>query len=289
MTKAEVDRILAAHRRSGRFFVADGVSSFALDAGDGPPVLCVHGVPASSFLYRKVVPELAGRGLRGVAVDLPGLGLADRPPGADYTWSGLGRWLTSAVDELGLDRFHLLVHDIGGPIGFEVANAVPDRVLSMTVLNTIGDVATFHRPWPMEPFAHKGLGEAWLASLRLPYTFTSIMRWVGVSSRVPTAELQCWVPLLLGDDGGRAFLEIMRGFELTVAKRDTYTQTLNTATYPIQIVWGARDTMLPWQRHGVALQRAAGLTQATMLPAKHFVPEDCPGEIADAIHRLAMS
>jgi haloalkane dehalogenase len=56
---------------------------------------------------------------------------------------------------LGLDRFHLVVHDIGGPIGFEVATAVPERVLSMTVLNTIIEVQSFHRPWPTEPFAHR--------------------------------------------------------------------------------------------------------------------------------------
>ncbi|OBF26074.1 haloalkane dehalogenase [Mycobacterium sp. ACS1612] len=287
MVKAEVDEILAAHRRAGRFFVADGIRSFALEAGDGPPVLCVHGVPASSFLYRKVVPELASRGLRGVAVDLPGLGLADRPVDADYTWSGLGRWLTAAIDELALERCHLLLHDIGGPVGFEVANALPDRVLSMTLLNTIGDVASFHRPWPMEPFAHKLIGEAWLASLRLPYTFTSIMRLVGVSRQIPTAELECWVPLLFGDDNGRAFLKIMRGFELTTAKRDLYGQMLGAARYPIQIVWGSKDTMLPWRRHGVALERTARVKQSTMLPAKHFVPEDFPGEVADAIQRLA--
>ena len=48
-------------------------------------MVCLHGVPASSFLYRKVLAELAGRGLRGVAFDLPGLGLADRPARFDYT------------------------------------------------------------------------------------------------------------------------------------------------------------------------------------------------------------
>ena len=43
--------------------------------------MCLHGVPASCFLYRKVLRELAARGLRGIAFDLPGLGLADRPAG----------------------------------------------------------------------------------------------------------------------------------------------------------------------------------------------------------------
>jgi haloalkane dehalogenase len=289
VTSAAVREVLTTHRHSGRRFMAGGMSSFVLEAGekDSPAVVCVHGVPASSFLYRKVVPALADRGLRGIAVDLPGLGLADRPAGADYTWTGLGRWLLTAIDALDVQRFHLVVHDIGGPVGFEVANAVPHRVLSITLLNTIVEVHDFHRPWPMEPFAHRGIGEAWLASLRLPYAFRTIMRLVGVSRRVPRAELDCWVPLLFGDDGGRAFLEIMRGFELTAAKREAYRHAVRATPYPVQIVWGSKDRMLSWERHGVAIQRAAGLEQATLLPAKHFVPEDCPEEIAEAVSRLA--
>ena len=70
--------------------------------------------------------ELAARGLRGIAFDLPGLGLADRPATFDYTWTGLGRFRAAAVDALGLDRFHLVVHDIGGPAGFELCAALTD-------------------------------------------------------------------------------------------------------------------------------------------------------------------
>ncbi|CPT39594.1 haloalkane dehalogenase [Mycobacteroides abscessus subsp. abscessus] len=113
-----VEQLLAGYRASGREFTAAGVRSFALDAGapDAEPVVCVHGVPASSYLYRKVVAAVAHRGLRGIAVDLPGLGYAERPADFDYTWTGLGRWLLAAVDALELERFHLVVHDIGGPI-----------------------------------------------------------------------------------------------------------------------------------------------------------------------------
>ena len=120
-------RLLERHRASGQVFTAGGIGSFVLDEGprDGEAVVCVHGVPASAYLYRKVVPALATRGLRGIAVDLPGLGLAERPADADYSWTGLGRWLGSAIDALELDRFHLVVHDIGGPIGLEVAAADP--------------------------------------------------------------------------------------------------------------------------------------------------------------------
>jgi haloalkane dehalogenase len=288
MSTAGVTQLLERYRSSGRTFSAGGISSFVLDEGprDAPAVVCVHGVPASAYVYRKVVPELAARGLRGIAIDLPGLGFAERPVDADYTWTGLGRWLLSAINELQLERFHLLLHDIGGPIGFEVASAAPERVLSMTLLNTIIEVQSFHRPWPMEPFAHRAIGEAWLASLRVPGVFLSLMRLVGLSRRVPTAEIACWLPLLFGDDGGRAFLKIMRGFELTAAKERLYLDAVQQGHYPVQVVWGARDTMLPWRRYGVAAQRAAGLQESIKLPAKHFPQEDYPQEIAEAVYRF---
>ena len=89
MSAADISAVIEAHERSGRRFRAGGIESFGLEKGSGDPVVCLHGVPASSFLYRKVVPELADRGLRGIAFDLPGLGLAERPADADYSWTGL--------------------------------------------------------------------------------------------------------------------------------------------------------------------------------------------------------
>jgi pimeloyl-ACP methyl ester carboxylesterase len=68
VTSAEV---VESHRAAGKEFVADGVRSFVREAGSGDAVVCLHGVPSSSFLYRKVLDELAARGLHGVAFDLP--------------------------------------------------------------------------------------------------------------------------------------------------------------------------------------------------------------------------
>jgi pimeloyl-ACP methyl ester carboxylesterase len=104
---------------------------------------------------------------------------------------------------------------------------------------------------------------------------------------VASAEIACYVPLLLGDDGGRAFLQIMRGFEATADKQRHYLAALRGKPYPAQVVWGVRDPALPWRRYGVQAQLAAGLDDAILLPGKHFVQEDCPEEIADAVHQLA--
>jgi pimeloyl-ACP methyl ester carboxylesterase len=75
----DVNAVIDAHERSGYRLAIGGVDTFVLDVGHGQPVVCLHGVPASSFLYRKLVVELAARGLRGIAFDLPGRGLRSGP------------------------------------------------------------------------------------------------------------------------------------------------------------------------------------------------------------------
>lgn len=279
---------LARHEQRGHYFTAEGVRSFALDDGEGPPVLCLHGVPVSSYLYRRVVPELAARGLRGVAVDLPGLGLAERPTDFDYTWSGLGRWLVEAVDALGLDRFHLVVHDIGGPVGFELATAMPDRVASLTVLNTLVDADTFRRPWSMAPLAMRGVGPVWVRSLNRP-AFRWLMRRQGIADvrAVTDDELDAHLALVRRGDGGRALLRIMRGFERTTAKRDRYRAAVGSEAYPVQVIWGAQDPALRIDRHGETVRRAAGLDAIIRVPAKHFLQEDQAPAIAEHVARFA--
>ncbi len=281
MTSAEV---VANHRAAGRAFIAAGITGFVREAGAGETVLCMHGVPTSSFLYRKVLDELAARGLRGVAFDLPGLGCADRPEHFDYSWTGLGQYCVSAVDALGLEHFHLVVHDIGGPVGFELAAAAPDRVRSLTVLNTIVDVDTFKRPWSMEPFARRGIGEVYLRALSKP-AFRRLMALQGVADRsaVPNAELDAYVDLLKRGDGGRAFLKIMRGFERTAAKGDLYRSVLASDRYPVQVVWGTKDPALKLNTHGEAARRAAGGDTIPRLPGKHILQEDQAPAIADLV------
>jgi pimeloyl-ACP methyl ester carboxylesterase len=275
------------HRQAGREFDAE-VKSFVREQGEGDPVVCLHGVPSSSFLYRKVLRELSSRGLRGVAFDLPGLGLAARPTDFDYTWSGLGRFCAAAVDVLNLDRFHLVVHDIGGPVGFELAAAMPDRVRSLTILNTLIEVAEFKRPWSMEPFARRGLGEVYLKTLTKP-AFAQLMYLQGIGDRsaTPKEEVYAYVDLLKRDDGGKAFLKIMRGFERTPEKQRLYESTVRDVPYPVQIVWGAYDPALKLAVHGEQARRAAGLNEIHTVPAKHFLQEDQAPAVAERIASLA--
>ena len=279
------DDVVRAWSARGRRLEVPGAATTVWEEGTGDPVVCLHGVPSSAFLYRKVLDELGSRGARGIAFDLPGLGLADRPSRFDYSWSGLAAWTVGAIDALDLDRIHLVVHDIGGPIGFDVVARIPDRIASLTVLNTMVRVASFKRPWSMEPFARRGIGELAVRTLH-PIGFERLMRLQGVATAVPSEELRAYVKLLKRGDGGRAFLQIMRGFERTEAFEQRILAALAARAFPAQVLWGEQDPALRMEPYAGHLREALGVDDVVRLHGKHFVQEDAPAEIADHVTRL---
>jgi pimeloyl-ACP methyl ester carboxylesterase len=284
--KAQVAEAIERHRRAGREFEAGEVRSFVREQGEGEPVVLMHGIPVSSFLYRKVLPLLAERGLRGVAFDLPGLGLAQKPERFDYSWSGLGRWTGEAIDALGLDRCHLVLHDIGGPIGLEWALRNRDRVQTLTVLDTLIDVDHFRRVWTMDLAAPPIIGPLWVATIRPPAArWLFYLQGIGDRSATPAHEVDAHIALLHRGRGGRSFRKIVRGFELTADKESFYTEGLREVGWPSTILWGDRDPALGEDRRR-AIERALGV-EARVISAKHFLQEDQATAVAEAIAGVA--
>jgi pimeloyl-ACP methyl ester carboxylesterase len=282
--------VLDAHRNAGQTFTAGGVRSFLRAEGDGEPVVCIHGMLGSSFGYRKVIRELAVRGLRGIAWDLPGFGLTERPRGYDYSWTGLERFCVAAVNALNIDRFHLVVHDIGGPVGFELAAACPGRVLSLTILNTVVDVTGWTPPWTMRPFRWPIAGELWAAGM-VPPAFRFLMKLQGIGdvSQVSKAEINTYRTLMKGDDRGRAFLQVSRSAQATASKQELYRQVVGGQSYPVQVVWAAQDPAMPAGTYGEKARAAAGLPAIDRIPGKHFPQEDQASAIADRVASIVLS
>jgi pimeloyl-ACP methyl ester carboxylesterase len=225
--------------------------------------------------------------MRAVAFDFPGMGLAQRPESFDYSWGGLSRWTGAALDALDVERCHLVVHDIGGPIGFEWAIRHPERVASLTALNTFVNAASFRRPWTMHPFSIRGVGEAWLrASPRFLFSELFYLQGVGDRSALSRDEVYAYREMILGEDRGRAFLKVMRGFELTEAKERFYLDGLRQRRYPAQVVWGRDDPALGSARRE-EVEAALGVERPILLPGKHFLQEEQPSAIADAVASLA--
>lgn len=102
----------------------NGIDAFYREAGpaDAPVLLLPHGYPASSFVYRNLMPALGDR-WRTVAPDLPGFGYSGTPSAEDfeYTFDARSSFLADFVDALGLDRYAVWLHDYGSQLGFRLA------------------------------------------------------------------------------------------------------------------------------------------------------------------------
>jgi pimeloyl-ACP methyl ester carboxylesterase len=98
-----------------RWMPVDGGTLHYLDEGDGPPVLLVHGTPTWSFLWRHLISALRPV-FRCVAPDHLGFGLSRAEQGADLRPEAHAARLAALAAHLGLERPHLVVHDVGGPI-----------------------------------------------------------------------------------------------------------------------------------------------------------------------------
>jgi haloalkane dehalogenase len=129
---------------------ADGLRLAYVEAGppDGAPVLLLHGEPSWSFLYRKVIPVLAGAGLRAIAADLVGFGRSDKPAEMeDHSYARHVEWVRAfAFDALGLQGVTLVGQDWGGLIGLRLVAEHPDRFARVVAANT--GLPTGDQPMP---------------------------------------------------------------------------------------------------------------------------------------------
>jgi|SRR5580698_2606275 pimeloyl-ACP methyl ester carboxylesterase len=116
----------------------DGVKVFYRAAGEpsAPVVLLLHGFPASSFMFRELIPRLANH-YRVIAPDLPGFGFTEVPPERKYVYSfdGLATTIDAFTQALKINRYAIYVFDYGAPTGFRLAMAHPERVTAIVSQN----------------------------------------------------------------------------------------------------------------------------------------------------------
>ncbi len=133
------------HRRR-RVRVLDTELAF-VDTGAGDPVVFLHGNPTSSYLWRNVIPHVAG-GARCLAPDLVGMGDSGKAPGGSYRFVDHARYLDAWFDALGLDRnVTLVVHDWGSALGFHWARRHPERVRGLAYMEALVRPMTWQE-WP---------------------------------------------------------------------------------------------------------------------------------------------
>jgi haloalkane dehalogenase len=120
-----------------RYAEVGGLRMHYVAEGKGSPIVCFHGEPSWSYLYRKMLPPLAAAGHRVICPDLAGFGRSDKP--TDLAWYSYDRHVeqvTGVLDTLELSGATVVVQDWGGPIGLRWAVEHADRVDRLVIMNT---------------------------------------------------------------------------------------------------------------------------------------------------------
>jgi haloalkane dehalogenase len=257
----------------------DGRELHYVDEGRGKPVLLLHGEPTSSFLWRKIIPQLPGR---VVAPDLIGFGRSDKPEDASwYTYDRHVESVAQLVQELDLTGLTLVVHDWGGPIGLRVAVEHEERVERLVILNTgVGGGSAPSETWLRFRAVVRELGGA-LDIGRLVEAGTT----QGLPDEV-RAAYDAPFPTPGSKAGVLAFPELVptEPDHPNTAPLNAVRDALRRWEKPALIVWGADDAVLPVGIAHALVELIPGARGPVLIEgASHFLQEDRPDEVAEAI------
>ena len=277
----------------------NGLEMSYVDTGEGDPIVFLHGNPTSSYLWRNVIPHVAGLG-RCLAPDLIGMGDSAKSPMYDYRFVDHAKRLDQWFDAVGATRnVHLVIHDWGSALGFYRAFRFPDQIASITYLEAL------IRPRPWSGFGEaeglfkalrtaKGeemaLGENFFVETVIPQM---IMRKLSEAEmdryRAPYPTRESRIPALLW--GRQIPIEGEAEPADLVQIVTAYAAFLKDSPIPKLFVRGNPGCILQDGGIEVASCRQWANQQEVEVPGIHFIPEDSPdaigGAVADFLGRSA--
>ena len=266
---------------------ASGLRMHYVDEGSGDPVVCFHGEPSWSYLYRKMLPPLVDGGHRVICPDLAGFGRSDKP--TDFGWYSYDnhvQFVSDGLASLDLSGATVVVQDWGGPIGLRWAMENADRVDRLVVMNTglfTGRVSKGFLAW--RAFAEKnpdlpvGFVVQGGTATELPDDVVA-----AYEAPFPNAESKAGAatfPLLVPVDENQAGAAAM----LAVAEK------LRTWERPALVAFSDSDPVFPYPKAGDRFTEAipgAG-EQVRIEGAAHFLQEDRGEQIAEHVLRFLKS
>jgi pimeloyl-ACP methyl ester carboxylesterase len=268
-----------------RLVELNGLRMHVAEAGQGSPVLVLHGWPQHWYAWRKVIPLLAPQH-RLICPDLRGFGWSDAPPGG-YAKAELAGDIVALLDALELERVDLLAHDWGAWIGFILCLEHPERFAHYMPLN----IAT---PWP-EPPSLGGLSAVarlwYQAALAMPWLGATLLRRTGFVRRLigtgavheawSESDLDIFADVLRAPERAAASVHLYRTFLLRELL--PYLQGKLGAkrlTVPTLMLHGTRDLAIDHRRLGQWQSNSEQMSLELREDSGHFIAEELPEFVA---------
>jgi haloalkane dehalogenase len=253
-----------------------------LDEGAGPPILFCHGNPTWSFLYRDIITRLRDR-FRCIAPDYLGFGLSERPPAYGYTIEEHARVVGELVDHLNLDGFLTMGQDWGGPISMAVDTARADRVRGVILGNTwfwpadTLSMKLFSRVMSSRPMQSAILNKNFFVERIVP---------AGTSRALNSDVMAHYRGVQPSPEARKGVAEMPKQILAAAPMLGRLARDVpaRLGEKPALVVWGMKDfAFRPKQM--IPRMRATFPDHVLVeLPgAKHFIQEDEPARIAEAI------
>jgi haloalkane dehalogenase len=260
----------------------DGHRLHYVDEGTGPTLLFVHGNPTWSFVWRDVVARLRDR-FRCVAVDLPGFGLSQTPPGFDGRPESLAAVLRRFVADVDLRDVVLVAQDWGGPIGLSVAQELPERFAGLVLGNTWAWPITGDRHFERFSALLGGPVGGWL--IRHANLFVNVMIPLGHRRRRPSAaEMRHYRAALPSPARRQASAVLPREIVHSEAFLTGVEAGLPVLRdMPALLLWADRDIAFRRSELQRWRRELPGATVVDLAGAGHFLQSDAPDEFADAL------
>lgn len=230
----------------------DGINIAYRETGnpENPTIVLLHGFPASSHQYRKVLNQLSND-FHLIAPDYPGFGNSDYPlPNAyEYTFDNVAKTINSFLKQKGLNSYALMIQDYGAPVGFRIATAHPENVTA--IINQNGNAY------------EEGLGEAWkdikalwknrneeTEKALLPTFTLDALKWQYTHGTRNSENINpdAWnldYLNLLKPNAHKISLDLFYDYQNNVKLYPKWQQYLRENQPPLLIVWGKNDEFFP--------------------------------------------
>ena len=257
-----------------------GIQMFYREAGpqEAPVILLLHGFPSSSRMFATLIPLLAGQ-YHLIAPDYPGFGHSDAPSPDTfaYTFDHLAVCVAQLLDQLGVTRYALYLQDYGGPVGFRLAVAHPERVTALIIQNAVvhleglSDAWTIRKAFWQDRAAHEDQLRRALLSRDV-----ARQRHTGGVANPERIDPDTWTEefaFLTKPGMDRIQLELMFDYRTNVAAYPRWQAYLRTHQPPTLVVWGKNDPLFT-VAGALAFAREVPTAEMHLLHAGHFALDE---------------
>ena len=269
--------------------VEQGLKVHVIEAGEGFPVFLMHGNPTSGFLYRKVVEKLPLNKVRVIMPTSLGLGFSSKIPASEHTAENHIYWINKVLKELELKELVYAGQDWGGPIGMGALSLSPGLLKGAVLLNTGFNAPKVNAD--LSP-AHALVKTPVIGELLLEVIFSIFERLKSVQGNPDswTSEVaELYGRPVYESGNSKAPLAMMRMVpdgpnHQSAPSMRRIEEYVNTLEIPAEIVWGENDPILG--RALPIMQQNFPNARLTKTTAGHFLQEEVPNEIAEALIRV---